>query len=1350
MQSSKRHRWFVLLIYCLILSASVNANSYIFNQEFKLLSAQGNALTFVFNVNHWQIDTLVIHSQAFLKISFDESGFTGKSGAPMLPNTATMIGIPEQGDVTVRVIDSQYRELRPVALAPVPELTADNSSRDQRFIINDSLYQSTEWQPQTLADIAKVDYFRNQRVALIRVSPVQFLPARRIIRLYDQLTIQVQFTSPPSQTGLSSPANKLKDERLYQTTLLNYEQARTWRKSPPPTLKKAARTGDTGKMYKIPISREGIYQVTGSFLKSKGIDISTIDSRTIKLYNNGGRELPEALEDPRPDSLIENAIEMNDGGDNKFDEQDFFLFYGKPVNSQDFDVDNGAYFHYIHHYDEENIYWLTWGDARPGKRIETRSALTSTNAAAQTTTTAFYFREDESNNIFSSGVYWYGDLFTSTNNRRTYKLYLNYAQAEPEARFRFKFLGNSIGSHAFVFTLNGQRLAENSFIGSIDRLFELNRSGLLKDGLNELEISYQAGSSTAEAYLDWFEVEYRRELRAIDNELFFNAPLTSEPLNYRLTDFTNNSIAVYDITDFANVKKITNTTRENNAVTFADSANANRPRRYTALTPDAFHSVVTIEEDESSDLRNPNHGAEYIIITHEDFYEQAQRLAEHRQQFDHLSTTVVKILDIYDEFSWGLFDPVAIRDFLATAYLTWSIKPEIVLLMGDGNFDYKNNYNTSYPNFIPPFETSETNDTDSRAMDEWYTYVSGAGEIMDLSIGRLPVQTTTEARAMVDKIINYDLNPDFGTWKNNIAIIADDEYDQNGIIEYWNEQHTRDAEDLANQYIPPTFDLKKIYLVEYAPEQSASISGIRKPVAGEDFVQLINRGALIINFIGHGNETVLTHERLLTLTDALNVIQNENRLGLWVAATCAWGRYDMTQSQAMSEQILLMENRGAIAVMTASRKAFATPNARLNKLFFRQIFPIHNNLYQPGKTLPLGEALMQAKNISYSTANDQKYHLLGDPAQKLALPRFQAVIQSVTPDTLKALSRIEVQGQIYQEDQPWPDFNGKIFITAYDSKKPKTYHFVDGTKHYYIPYQLPGSAIFRGSTRVTAGQFTMNFIVPKDITYGGALGRISAYFWNDQVDGSGKRDSLVVGGTATDFVDQDGPNIEIGFKETNIGSGAVVGPQPVLQISIADSLSGINITGEIGHKIILTVDDLPENRRDITELFVFDEGSYLKGKIEYPFANFFESSAEGISSSVGLEPGEHQVTVKAWDNFNNSASRTIHFTVIPAGDFKLSNVLNYPNPFSERTAFTFVISHDAEIKIQIYTVAGRLIKTVVDYAEAGFNFTYEWDGRDEEGQTVANGVYLYRITAQSIDAEINKKEAKIGRLVLMK
>lgn len=1315
------------------------------NDGFELSLTSQTGVSVEFTVQAWQIDTVTVDGKSFLKIAYDAAGYSAEPGLPQLPASITLIGLPETGDVRLNVISSRQREIRSLRILPAPELVREGEFIREVFKQDAPLYQTAGVTPQQPVEIQEIGFFRNQRVAKIRVTPVQFFPAQNKIRFYDQILFELSFSASSHSTTnlLAAP-----DEALYAETLLNYSQAKSWRQTSATALRKSSGFPAGATVYKIPVKEEGVYQVTGNLLKSKGINLAAINPATFKIYNNGGREIPENLSDSKIDGFIENAIEVVDGGDNKFDETDYLLFYAKTVNDWDYKSNQKTYSHYINNYTKENIYWLVWGDSQSGKRITPQPSRADAPAPLSTAPQRF-FREDELTNIYHSGTVWYGDLFSNTSQNREFAFYTPRAVQSAETRLVLRFVSESYGTHNFKMILNNQSVGDFSFSGKRYYVHTVSKSGVLLDGLNKLVLQYSNTNSLAECYLDWFEVFYTTELKAVNNELFFLAPLVNAPVSYQVTGFTGNEISVFEVSDFANVKKIVGGTLAGNAVIFADSTNTTSPKRYVTFTPQGVHTPSELIADERADMRAATNGAEYLIITHPDFYDQAIRLADHRRAFDKLSTAVVKIQDVYDDFSGGLFDPLAIRDFLAYTFKFWKPAPELVLLFGDGNYDFKNIFKTSAQNWIPPYETDDLSETDSRAMDEWFTYVSGNDYIIDLGIGRLPVQTAAEAKIMVDKIIEYDTEPLRGEWKNTISILADDEFDQNGTIIGWNVTHSEDAEELIDGYVPPTFNVNKIYLMEYPAVQSASISGIRKPTAGEDLINQINRGTLVLNFIGHGNETVLTHERILEISDVNSQIQNGAHYLFWVAATCAWGRFDMPQAQAMSEQILLMEKRGAVGMITASRDAFAGPNAQLNKYIFRELFPKFNGKYLHGQTTRVGEALMNAKNYSGNNTNNQKYHLLGDPAMKLALPRYSAVLTSVSPDTFKALSKITVTGSIYEDNSPWTDFNGEIYLTAFDSRKIKTYTFEDPPTTYRVQYKLPGSAIFRGTVPVINGQFETSFIVPKDITYGGTLGRIATYYWNDEIDGSGKRDSLTVGGTAQGIVDQAGPEIKIHFQGANIGEGAIVGPNPTLMVAIADLESGVNITGEIGHKIILTLDDDMENRRDITDFFTFDKGSYLQGTIKYPLANYWGSTSEGFQNTSGLTPGQHTISLKAWDNFNNSNTESITFTVAAEGAFVIKDLLNYPNPLVNETTFSFFISHEAEIKIQIYTVAGRLIRTLESVAEAGFNFNYKWDARDAEGDAIANGVYLYRLSARSV-TDSGKQTDAIGRLVIMR
>ena len=608
----------------------------------------------------------------------------------------------------------------------------------------------------------------------------------------------------------------------------------------------------------------------------------------------------------------------------------------------------------------------------------------------------------------------------------------------------------------------------------------------------------------------------------------------------------------------------------------------------------------------------------------------------------------------------------------------------------------------------------------ARASDDWFTYVSGNDSKMDLAVGRLPVQTVAEAKTVVDKIINYEKETLRGDWKGLVTIVGDDEKAQRG-----NENettHTRASEYLAENCIPPLFNLRKIYLTEYPEEITAE--GRRKPKARDELIEQINRGTLLVNFIGHGNEDLWAHERVFQRDTDLPLLQNSVKLPLFYAATCAFGWFDNPKEQSFTEELLTIEGKGAICVISATRFCSAAPNEALNKAFMNRLFS------ENGQTLRIGDALRAAKLDVISTSNNEMYHVFGDPCMRLGSPKYRVIFNSMEPDSFKALSVIHVDGQVVKNGETWPDFNGNLLLRGFDAKKDVTYTTQYGTK---ISYKLPGNALYRGENRIQGGQFQASFIVPKDISYGGHTGRLSCYFWNDATDGGGYWDDIEVGGS-TNLIDTEGPDINLSFTgQENFTSGGMLSMKPELVASIKDNDSGVNITGEIGHKIILTIDGT--QKEDITEYFQYNEGSYLEGMLTYVL-NY-------------LSQGEHDITLKVWDNSNNSSTNSLTFITIPGDELRLENVLNYPNPFSSSTHFTFYLNQDASVEIKIYTVDGRLIKRIREFpGEPGFNM-WPWDGLDDQFDPLANGVYLYKVTART---QMNGKDLSksiIGRLMIM-
>ncbi len=1319
----KIRKWSFLLLFLSLVNLTWAKEK---TNDFSVLSSSEESCVIAFSPSHFQVDTLVIAGKHYQIMNFDMASFPEHTGEPMIPSRILVVGIPPSGGVKVSVISSDFIEKQEMRLLPIP-LLEKKDNLPYEIYKEGPLYQKSGFTPGTLYKPEEPAYFGDQRIVRIHLYPIQYNPTENRIHYYTRIVLRVEFGGKSKMAYTSG--QKLNNERLYQEAVVNYSEARKWRKGISKQVRKIVRIFGTGQWYKIPVSQEGLFKVSGSFLKSHGIDIDSIDPATLKIYNNGGKELPGNLNFPRPDSLIENPILLFGTDDGRFDESDYFLFYGKGVNGWEYNPANKTYNHYINHYTDKNIYWLVFNDGKQGRRIETAPSSSAQGAEDINSFVDYFFLEQEIYNPLEGGIDWLGYLFTDQTPSRSYELTFSNPIPEDTVGFRFRLASTTSGTHRFDISFNDQVFKQISFPGPYSSgTIRFSSQTALLSAANlpdkaTLSFQYTGPGPAPNAYLDWFEVEYARYLRASSGELIFFSPQTEGFYNYQLSGF-NTEPFVLDITDFSRIRRM-ELKLVSGGWEFADSAGS-LPKKYIAAQPSGLLSPETITKDTVSNLRDPSNGADLIIITHPDFYDQALRLKELHEKHDSLSVFIVNIQDVYDEFSWGLYDPTAIRDFVKTAYDNWNPRPSYLLLFGDGDYDYKNIISNNDKNWIPPFEYSGLTESSTRASDDWFTYVSGNDYQMDLAVGRLPVQSKEEARTVVDKIIRYETDPLWGDWKSLVTIVGDDEKGE--PLSENETTHIIASEYIAEHCIPPLFNLKKIYLTEY-PEVITTFRS--KPQARDNLIDQINCGTLLVNYVGHGNDEVWAHEKIFQRDIDLPALHNGAKLPLFYAATCAFARYDNPNNQSFSEELLNTEGKGAISVIGASRFCSAFHNEALDKVFLRNLFSDH------GLTLRLGDAMRLAKLSTDIRENNEMYHILGDPTMRLDVPKYRTVFTKIEPDTFKALSIVRIEGTVEKSGNPWNDFNGKLNLKGFDSKKKVVYVTLYGTR---IPYNLPGNTLFRGETKVENGKFQISFIVPKDISYGGNTARLSCYFWNKETDGAGYRDGIEERGSIN-LVDREGPEIELYFKgQKNFTTGEMVPEEPELAAVIQDEKTGVNITGEIGHKIELTIDG--NENRDLTDYFQYDEESYLEGKLTYRLN--------------GIKSGKHNLSLKAWDNANNSSTQFIEFNVVPTGEIRIERVLNYPNPFSISTHFTFQLNQNAEVEIKIFTVDGRLVKRFEGImGEPGFNMfppgpDEGWGGRDEMGDLLANGVYLYKVIAKAYVDGKNLKKEVVGRMVIMR
>ncbi len=656
------------------------------------------------------------------------------------------------------------------------------------------------------------------------------------------------------------------------------------------------------------------------------------------------------------------------------------------------------------------------------------------------------------------------------------------------------------------------------------------------------------------------------------------------------------------------------------------------------------------------------------------------------------------------------------------------------MLMGKGTYDYKNIEGFG-DNYIPAWETDESLNfvygINSYCSDDFFARVDGEDLKPDLAFGRLTARSINNANDYIDKIIYYEENSERGNWRNLITLVADDGLTSNGND---GSLHTAQSENLANSSIPPSFDLKKIYLADYPAVITGN--GRRKPAVNAEIVKTMNQGTLVVNYVGHGNPDVWAHEFVFERGVTIPQLKN-NKYFFLCAATCDFGNYDAPNFYSGAEDLLFLKNAGAIGTLSASRVVFSSSNANLNRVFFNYLF----NLPREELNLPvtLGFVFYKTK-FDLNSVNDQKFHLLGDPTLRLNIPQYAGSIDSINGQLLnadiqiKALSSTKIAGTILRADSTnWNDFNGEGLLTIYDSERVKLLEEIGN-----FPMKIQGGIIFRGRVSVNSGEFTADFVVPKDISYENKNGKIIFYFYDLESDGLAFTNKIIVGGTDTTAVnDGNGPEIEIFFDDASYTNSYLVGPEPKLIVKLFDE-TGLNTTGTgVGHKLEGILNEDQGSPIDFTEFFVgeLDAGG-KKGDINYKFNK--------------MNDGDYTIEVKAWDVYNNFSNEESFFTVVNSNDLVIRDVYNYPNPFNSSTTFTFQhnLTQPVDVKINIYTIAGRKVQQL---EEKNINEKFVkiyWNGTDGDGDQMANGTYLYKLIVNTTNGEFT--QSVIGKMAIIK
>ncbi|MBI4428832.1 MAG: type IX secretion system sortase PorU [Ignavibacteriales bacterium] len=1103
-----------------------------------------------------------------------------------------------------------------------------------------------------------------------------------------------------------------------------------------------------GTWYRFEVRETGMYKLDQKFFTDAGITTNAIANiRSVRVFGNGGRELPENLNSPRPNGLEEIARHVVDANnDGVFDASDYVVFYGTSTRGWNYNPSTKTYGHYINHYAETNYYFVTFGGAN-GIQMDSIPSLTGGTPFLPSHFQEKMLIEQERFNLVRSGRQWVGQSFDYLENNGVYVTTLSGHVSTEPTLYKAVVLSRSGTIDTFRVYESDVPLGSPILMGrvdvnSIDQVGDyayrtpvlsfLRPAGTpLTNDRSTLKVVFGTRNQAAKGWLDWVEIHYRRRFVAVGDILLFSSPDTGSVVKYTVRNLTDRTTSVFDVTTHNSVKRIVQldfSTADPSIVTFQLPHTANTVREFAVVGTGGFKTPANPKKLENSNIHNIVPGADFLILLPPEFLMEAARLKAHREKIDSLKTVVVNLEHVFNEFSGGLLDPMAIRDFLKYARTYWSLKPGYVLFFGGGHYDYKN-ISTSARNWLPPYETLESNyQINSYASDDHFLMLDPANNRISLASGRLPARSVSEAATMVDKIIAYETTVPFDTWRNRITYVADDGLTSTGRDE--GSLHNGQAEDLAKFFTPPSFEQKKIYLIEYPTVSSAT--GRRKPEANKAIVNAFNAGSLVINYTGHGNPKLWAHEAVFTREGDISQLTNKDKLTFVVAATCNYAQYDDPLDQSSGEILLVKEQGGAIGVVSATRPVYSDQNSTLNNTYYSHLFQ-RDTLGRPAR---LGDAMRQTKQ-SLTDINDIKYNLFADPTLRLNMPRSVASVDSVNGTStaqlvpMQSLGKVNVSGNVKRPNgTPWTGFNGRGLIEVLDAKRQIVVNEWGG-----FTYDVIGSILYRGEISVVNGSFQSVFPLPKDVSFG-ARSRISLYAWSDSTDAIGFTENVTIASSdSTALPDSVGPQIAIYFDDKAFRPGDVITPNSTLLVDLSDE-NGINTSiAGVGHRLqaVLSSQSAPI---DLMDYYRSNLDTYQSGQVRYPLANLAE--------------GRHSVTVKAWDTYNNSTESEVFFEVRATTDLAIYHVVNFPNPFSVSTVFTFQrnFTEPIDVEVKIYTIVGRLIQTVNSYSLADRFAQIPWDGRDVDGNELANGVYFYKVIAKTLDRQ--KSVEVIGKLAVLR
>jgi hypothetical protein len=1108
---------------------------------------------------------------------------------------------------------------------------------------------------------------------------------------------------------------------------------------------------------------DGVYALTYTQVASlAGSGLIGTSVSTLRMYTgpqDTGRIAMDTLIGP---TLREIPIEVRDANANTtFDAGDSILFYAhgtsiwKPIPGAtgavrwEFKSDMWSF---------ENRYYLQWGGDN-GLRLATAPVVATSDTV---TTVPHYLRAERdvaTGSCDPSGLY---DSETGPNWHWYRKDHCSQGPAPGFGPIKPMLTWQQL-RRSTVDSLPG-RVSDSVWFGFYTYLGPATDFFIPWSGSNAIPYSSQAGpgawyaltglaagNATGLDSLKWngtnprfegYSVRYTRNLQWRERRDIFPA-LTSQRVAYKVSGVAS-GVRVLRLESGIATKWIAGSNIGSNFV-FTDSVSPDANIRYvlhgnTPLTLETHSLALEAQTNSNAVIQKLSDGSigvahqdpEYLIIAPTALLSEAIQLRDYRGDDDRPTpfvTSVVRVEDIYREWSGGRLSPVAIRDFLRWAVNRWSStnspgRLRYVVLMGDGHYDYRNLLNgsssSSQPNHIPPFNWLNNDDHGNpMSTDDFFAVLdSGAHWLYSnssISVGRLPFKTRMEASTYLTKIKQYENPKTSGEWRSRYLLIADDQMQRDKPDGAGN--HTAQAETLGNWISAQQSGMRpeKVYMLDYL-----SNAAYLKPEATQDLINQYNRGTLFSTYFGHGAYNQMADEVLLKTNDGLSRLKNVDKNFFMTLFSCTVGRFEKLADEGMSEQFLRQKDYGAIGTVSAARETYADPNGTLGYAFAKRLFAPSGDTV----SVHVGDALRLAKVDAGNNPNEgnkQKYILQGEPV--LVLSRQGLGLQlNPTADTLQSLGCDTISGRVTRGSG-----RGAVSVRIVSGDVEKTFNPT-------TVVQKRGKILFERTIPYVDSTFSLQYFIPRDVPFGDSTAKIQIFAWDslELRESSLLVSNLRISGTATSSCmvnDQRGPNITVSGCNTREGGNVdfadkvKIGLPYCMQITVSDTGGGV-LAGEGP-----------------------DQGTTVQvvGSVApfQPQAGVDELSLKTYQLTLSkqeIAEGSHLLKVSARDGFGNVSQREITLDVSQDTTLTFVRAFNVPNPLKRgETTFWFsttlpddegfalreTLTDRLRFDVRVFNQSGYMVR---EFRNARSGET-KWNGKDAWGQTLANGVYFYDVTA---------------------